>query len=100
MTSSGDELNSFRVEEKVQEMGYSENIYHIYTKSKALEFDLQNKLHDIKRNLPKRMEIIEYYNHDIFITSWGIKMEESFLLFGNVKKSNYEKVLKQGMPIV
>ncbi|KII64029.1 hypothetical protein RF11_14654 [Thelohanellus kitauei] len=97
MTTSGDELFSFPVEDKVQEMGYSGDSYHIYTESKFVKADLNKKYKYLERNLPKKMSMIEYGTKDIFITSYGIKIQSTFLFLGNVKKSNYEPIFPTGM---
>ncbi|KII67836.1 Sortilin-related receptor [Thelohanellus kitauei] len=95
MTVFGDEIRSVEINERVQEIGHSETTYYLYTESKLIELSLDNvKIMD--RNIPKRMKMIEYETKDIFITSYGIKLE-SFLFLGNVKSSNYESVVKSVM---
>ncbi|KII65003.1 hypothetical protein RF11_05980 [Thelohanellus kitauei] len=46
MTTSGDELKSFSISEKVEDMGHSEGYYHIYTEKKLIKADLNNSLEE------------------------------------------------------
>ncbi|KII62552.1 hypothetical protein RF11_16216 [Thelohanellus kitauei] len=96
LTTSGDEIQSFEVEEIVQDIIFYDKTYLIYTESKLLEVDLNNKIDYLERNLQTKIKMIEYENKYRFITSHGIKLEP-FLFFGNVKKSNYETLVKSCM---
>ncbi|KII72571.1 putative vitellogenin receptor [Thelohanellus kitauei] len=64
MTTSGDEIMSFMVVERVQEIGYSENSYNIYTESKLFKVDLNNYVAYLERNIPKTLKMIEYESKD------------------------------------
>ncbi|KII61772.1 hypothetical protein RF11_15841 [Thelohanellus kitauei] len=98
MTTSGGQIKSFMIEEKVKEMSYFDNSYHIYTESKFMKVDSHGKLKYLKRKLPTTIKLIDYETNDIFFTSSGIKLS-SYLFFGNLKKSNYEPTTKSSMSL-
>ncbi|KII67841.1 hypothetical protein RF11_05400 [Thelohanellus kitauei] len=44
LTTSGDEIRSFKVEERVQDMGYFNDFYYVYTESKSMKVDMHNNI--------------------------------------------------------
>ncbi|KII73037.1 hypothetical protein RF11_05226 [Thelohanellus kitauei] len=96
-TLIGETLYEYYVGEKIHEIAFHDNYYHIYLKSKTIITDFKSIPSHKTAIVPNNIKLLYVESGDIFISSMGIKLKNEFLLLGNIKRSNYEVVIKSGI---